>query len=235
MKSALITGSARRLGRAMALHLASMGYNIALHYHTTEPGNLPDEIRGLGVRCAKIQCALDDLKAASGLMERAAEAMPSIEILVNNASIFKRSPIGETDDALLNAHLSINLRAPYALSRDFSRIIGRGHIINMIDANVEKNTSAHGAYMLSKKGLLGLTSMAAQEFAPHIRVNAIAPGLILPPEGLGDEYLEEAAKKRVPLRRRGHTEDVLNALEFLVKSEFITGQVLFIDGGEHLT
>jgi NAD(P)-dependent dehydrogenase (short-subunit alcohol dehydrogenase family) len=212
-----------------------MGYDIVLHYYNTEPGGLVDEIMAHGVRCEPLRCDLSDAGAAKDLVARAAEVLPGLELLVNNASIFERSSILDTTDGLLDAHLGINLRAPYVLSRDFARIARRGQIINMIDANVLKNTSAYGAYMLSKKGLLGLTAMAAREYAPSIRVNAIGPGLILPPEGQGDEYLEEAASKRVPLKKHGHVEDVLRAMEFLITNEFITGQVLFIDGGEHLT
>ncbi len=219
----------------MSLRLASMGYGIVLHHYNTEPGGLVDEILALGVRCEPLRCDLSDAEAARDLVARAAEALPGLELLVNNASIFERSPIMDTADGLLDAHLEINLRAPYVLSRDFARIARKGQIINMIDANVLKSNSAYGAYMISKKGLLGLTAMAAREFAPAIRVNAIGPGLILPPEGEGDEYLEEAAAKRVPLRKRGRVEDVLAAMEFLLTNEFITGQVLFIDGGEHLT
>ncbi len=235
MKTALVTGSARRLGRAMALRLASMGYNIALHYHTTHPGGLTAEIRSHGVRCVAMKCDLTGAGAAEDLLRHAREALPGLELLINNASVFERSTIGETSDDLLDAHLSLNLRAPYILSRDFARHAKKGQIINMIDANAVKNASAYGAYMLTKKGLLGLTEMAALEFAPCIRVNGIAPGLILPPEGEGDEYMERAAKRRVPLGRRGGVDDVLGAMEFLIGNEFITGQVLFVDGGEHLT
>ncbi len=235
MSSALVTGSARRLGRAMALRLASMGYDIALHYHTTGPGSVVEEIRAKGVRCEPIESDLSDRGATKDLLARAERALPGIEILINNASVFERSPIRDTPDELLDRHLEINLRAPYVLSREFARLRERGQIINMIDANALKNASAYGAYMLSKKGLLGLTAMAAREFAPGIRVNGIAPGIILPPPGQEEAYIEEAARKRVPLGRHGHVEDILRAMEFLITNDYITGQVLFIDGGEHLT
>ncbi len=235
MRSALITGGARRLGRAMSLKLAGMGFNIALHYHETSPDELSREIRALDVRCEPIECDLSDTAAASNLIGLASASLPSLELLVNNAAIFERASLTDTSDALLDAHMRLNLMAPYRLSRDFSRICKKGQIINMIDANAVKSGTAYAAYQISKKGLFGLTEISAREFAPNIRVNAIAPGLILPPACEGDEYMERAAKKRVPLKKRGHIDDITGALEFLIKSEFITGQVLFIDGGEHLT
>jgi len=235
MKSALITGGARRLGRAISLRLAVMGYDIALHYHDAAPQGLIEEIQGLGVKCEAIKSDLSEPKAASDLVRLAVEACPGLDVLINNAAIFERASIKETSDALLAEHIQLNLMAPYRLSRDFARLAGRGQIINIIDANAVKNNSAYGAYMLSKKGLFGLTAMTAREFAPKIRVNAIAPGLILPPAGEGEKYMEEAAERRVPLKRRGHTDDITDALEFLNGSEFITGQILYIDGGEHLT
>lgn len=235
MKSALITGGARRLGRAISLKLAEMGYDIALHYHGAAPNSLIEEIRGLGVKCEPIKSDLSEPTAASDLVRLAVEACPGLNLLINNAAIFKRASILETTETFLSEHIQLNLLAPYRLSRDFGRLAGRGQIINIIDANAVKNNSAYGAYMLSKKGLFGLTAMAAREFAPKIRVNAIAPGLILAPAGEGDKYMEEAAARRVPLKRRGNTDDITKALKFLIESEFITGQILFIDGGEHLT
>jgi len=235
MRSALITGGARRLGRAMSLKLAAMGYDIALHYHGNLPDALVEEIRSNGVRCEPVKSDLSVAEEASSLIELAKKTCPGLELLVNSAAIFKRASVAETSDALLSAHIRLNLLAPYRLSRDFAGIVGKGQIINIIDANAVKNTSAYGAYMLSKKGLMGLTAMAAREFAPNIRVNAIAPGLILPPAGEGDEYMKKAALKRVPLKKQGHLDDITKALEFLITNGFITGQIIFVDGGEHLT
>ncbi len=235
MRSALITGGARRLGRAICLKLAEMGFNIALHYHSALPEELLEEIRALGVSSEPIRCDLTDTASASGLVHLASEALPSLELLVNSASIFERASITDTADVLLDYHMELNLLAPFRLSRDFARVCKRGQIINMIDANALKSGSAYAAYQISKKGLFGLTEVSAREFAPHIRVNAIAPGLILPPLGEGDEYMERSAQNRVPLKRRGHAEDITRAIEFLILNEFVTGQILFIDGGEHLT
>ncbi len=234
MKSALVTGGAKRLGKAISLKLAAMGYNIALHYYSSDPYPIAREIESLGVRCLPLQCDLSGGKAASNLVEQAVKKLPVLELLINSASIFERATVTETSERLLDSHIDLNLKAPFRLSRDFSHLAKKGQIINIIDANAVKNNSAYAAYLISKKGLLGLTKMTALEFAPKIRVNAIAPGLILPPVGKGEEYMNEAAEKRVPLKRRGRIEDITRALEFLVQNEFITGQILFIDGGEHL-
>jgi len=234
MKTALVTGGARRIGKAISLKLAAMGYNIALHYHSSSPAMLVKEIQSLGVKCVPLRCDLSDGDAAASLVRRAAEELPPLELLVNSASIFERSHVAETSEDVLDSHIEINLKSPFRLSRDFSNIAQRGQIINIIDANAVKNNSPYAAYLISKKGLLGLTEMCALEFAPGLRVNAIAPGLILPPAGKGKEYMIEAAEKRVPLKHQGSLEDITRALEFLVKNEFITGQILFIDGGEHL-
>ncbi|MFQ5479960.1 MAG: SDR family oxidoreductase [Thermodesulfobacteriota bacterium] len=234
MKTALITGGARRLGEAMSIKLASLGYNIALHYHSSSPDGLVERIHSLGVKCLPQRYDLTDKDGASELVKEAAAKLPRLELLVNNAAIFERASFTETSEQLLEKHMELNLKAPYRLSRDFALTADRGQIINIIDANAVKNNSAYAAYIISKKGLMGLTTMTALEFAPAIRVNAIAPGLILPPPGEGEKYMKEAAEKRVPLKRQGKVGDITAALEFLLKNEFITGQILFIDGGEHL-
>ncbi|MFQ5428421.1 MAG: SDR family oxidoreductase [Thermodesulfobacteriota bacterium] len=233
-KAALITGGARRLGKAMSLELASMGYDIALHYYRSDPEAVVEEIRSKGVKCLPIRSNLGDSEAASELVSDAQQHLPCLELLINNASLFERAPAMETTDELLDAHIELNLKTPYRLSRDFARLTGEGQIINIIDANALSNRTAYAAYLISKKGLLSLTTMTALEFAPRIRVNGIAPGLILPPPGQGQEYMKEAARKRVPLKRQGRVEDVTRALEYLINNDFITGQILFVDGGEHL-
>ncbi len=234
MSTALITGGGRRLGKAMCLKLASMGYNIALHYHSSPIEDLVEEIRSLGVKCLPFRYDLTNTRAAGELLAEVTENLPSLELLINNASIFERASVKETSDRLLDSHIELNLKAPYRLSRGFAILARKGQIVNIIDGNAVKNNSAYGAYLVSKKGLMGLTTMTALEFAPAIRVNAIAPGLILPPPGEGEGYMKKAAEKRVPLKREGDIKDITNALEFLIKNEFITGQILFIDGGEHL-
>ena len=167
-------------------------------------------------------------------MEKVRGDFPGLELLVNNASIFERATIKDTDEEFLQRHFDINFKAPFFLMRDFASLsVKGGHIINIVDTRLAKAGTSYAAYLLSKKALSELTRMAAVEFAPGIRVNAIAPGLILPPEGEGEAYIEELAK-RLPLRKRGDTKDVIRAVNYFMESEFVTGEILFIDGGEHL-
>ncbi|MFQ5441160.1 MAG: SDR family oxidoreductase [Thermodesulfobacteriota bacterium] len=233
MKTALVTGGAKRIGRAISLGLASMGYDIALHYSATDPAEIVSEIRENGVQCEPFQCDLSSEKEVLGLMGRVKELLPGLCLLVNNASIFERSTIRDTEAEDFDRHLAVNFKAPYFLSRDFQRCFGKGHIINIIDSKVIKNTSPYAAYLLSKKALKDFTFMAAKEFAPEIRVNAVAPGLILPPAGSNRDYLEKRAET-IPLLKTGKPADIFNAVRFFIENDFITGQILYIDGGESL-
>lgn len=233
MKAALVTGGAKRIGRAISLGLASMGYDIALHYSATDPADTMAAIKTHGVKCEAFQCDFTDGKAVLQLMARVKESLPGLGLLVNNASIFERSTIRETGAADFDRHLAVNFKAPYFLSRDFQSYFGKGHIINIIDSKVLQNASPYAAYLLSKKALKDFTLMAAKEFAPATRVNAVAPGLILPPAGLDEDYLERRAEG-IPLKRTGSPADVFSAVRFLIENNFITGQILYIDGGENL-
>jgi hypothetical protein len=133
----------------------------------------------------------------------------------------------------LNRTIQVNAWVPFLLSRDFARLAGRGKIINLLDTMIEGYDWNHAAYILSKQVLALLTRMTALKFAPAITVNAIAPGLILPPSGKGQDYLEERART-VPLQRHGSPRDIADAAVYLLKSDFVTGQVVYVDGGRHL-
>ncbi|MEE8573794.1 MAG: SDR family oxidoreductase, partial [Thermodesulfobacteriota bacterium] len=229
----IVTGGAKRLGREIALSLAALGYSIALHYSTTKPDGVAQEIRASGVECEPFQCDFSGVTEVEGFVEKVLGRFPSLELLINNASVFERSTIEETSLEFLERHLTINFTVPFILSRDFKRHVGKGHIINITDTNVTKNFSTYAAYLLSKKALSEFTRMAAREFAPETRVNAVAPGLILPPDGEGEEYTKRLSE-RIPLKRAGEPADIASAIEFLVNNDFVTGEILFIDGGRHL-
>ncbi len=233
MKAALVTGASKRIGADIALSLAERGLDIALHYHSTPPDSLVEEIRKVGVECRAYRADFADRRDVASLIEKVKGDFPALELLVNNASIFERAHIKDTEEDFFDRHFDINLRAPFFLSRDFANLIEKGHIINILDTRIARAGTAYAAYLLSKKALSELTRMAAVEFAPGIRVNAVAPGLILPPDGEGDAYIEGLAAK-LPLKRRGDTKDVVTAINYLVDSEFVTGEILFIDGGEQL-
>ncbi len=237
-QSALVTGAGRRLGRAFAEALARCGANIAVHYGRTAKGAEETAQLALshGVRAATLQADLSQTVQVAGLFERAVEALGELTILINNASIFE--PLGLMDttlDAWQN-HLMINLTAPFLLSQSFGRHrAGRqGVIVNMLDWRALRPGRDHFPYTISKSGLAAMTRSLAQALAPNIRVNGLALGAILPPPGM--EGFDETITERVPLKRWGSVEETVNALLFLLAGpDFITGEILHLDGGRQLT
>jgi NAD(P)-dependent dehydrogenase (short-subunit alcohol dehydrogenase family) len=234
-KSALVTGAARRIGRAISLALAREGANVAVHYQSSksEALDLVAEIEGLGLRAVALRADLSDPSETAGLVDRARDALGKLEILVNNASIFPVDTLETVELESLRRNFETNAWAPLALSRAFAAQTERGHVVNLLDSRVTGFDRTHVAYILSKQVLAALTRMSALELAPGIAVNAIAPGLILPPAGEGEEYVERLARA-LPLQRRGTPEDVAAAAVYLVTSEFVTGETIYVDGGRHL-
>jgi NAD(P)-dependent dehydrogenase (short-subunit alcohol dehydrogenase family) len=234
-KSALVTGAARRIGRAIALALAREGANVAVHYSRSEREavELAAEIERLGVRAVALGADLADPDELAGLVERAREALGTIEILVNNASIFPSDTLETLDLAGLERNIEINAWAPLVLTRALAAQSERGHVINLLDSRVSGFDHTHAAYILSKHVLSAITRTAAIELAPGIAVNGIAPGLILPPAGKDEQYVERLAQT-VPLKRSGAPEDIAAAAVYLATSEFVTGETIYVDGGRHL-
>ena len=234
-KTALITGAAKRIGRATALALADEGANIVVHYRGSadEATDLCRDLAERGVKAWPVQADFEKPEDCETLVDRAIQAAGPIEILINNASIF---PPGTLQDVTFDdvvGSFRVNAWAPFALSRAFARRVGRGKIVNLLDSRVTGYDWSHVAYVWSKHVLAVMTRMTALEFAPDITVNAVAPGLILPPPGEDEGYLDRL-KGTVPLKRRGDPEDVAEAVVFLLRSDFITGQVIYVDGGRHL-
>ncbi|MDP8217765.1 MAG: SDR family oxidoreductase [Candidatus Theseobacter exili] len=234
-KTALVTGAARRLGRAICIALAKKGVNILVHYNEseTEANILKDEIRALGVNVWTIKADLESRDQCDDLISRCLQIAGDIHILINNASIFPSDRLLEFSIEDLLKNLQINAVAPFILSRKFVKTGSTGRIINLLDSRITGYDRDHAAYDLSKKLLLEMTKMLALELAPDITVNAVAPGLVLPPEGTDMSYVEERAKM-IPLEQHGCEKDVSDAVLFLLQSSFTTGQVLFVDGGRHL-
>lgn len=234
-KTALITGGARRLGRAMALALAEEGVNVVVHYRGSaeEADGLCRELEQRGVKAWSLRADLEKEEECETLIERACGAAGPIDILINNASIFPTNKLEDVAFADLMANVRVNAWAPLVVSRAFAREGRRGKIVNVLDSRIKGCDRNHVAYILSKHLLAVLTRMTALEFAPDITVNAVAPGLILPPPGEDEDYLDRL-KGTVPLKRHGDPEDVAEAILFLLKSDFITGQVIYVDGGRHL-
>lgn len=233
--AALVTGAAVRIGRAIAEALAQRGYDIAIHYHTSknEAEKLAEDIQNKGVNCDFFQADLSRFSEHSRLVERVKETFPHLNVLVNSASIFEKASLTDTEEDLFDRHFDINLKAPFFLCRDFARLIGQGQIINILDQRIARHHSTYFAYTLTKKTLAELTRMAATELAPKIRVNAIAPGYILPPAGQDRSTLEYLDRK-IPLQQQGNLKQIQQAVHYLIENDFVTGQILYVDGGENL-
>ncbi len=234
-RTALVTGAAKRIGRAISLALAEAGGNIVVHYRTSagQAEQLVREIESIGARAWTIRADLAIEDELEHVIERAHETAGALDVLVNNSSIFPPSSFASFGLAELTENVVVNTWAPFVLARRFAEGAESGHIVNILDSRITGYDWGHVAYH-SSKYLLGLfTRMMAIQFAPKIAVNAVAPGLILPPEGKDEGYLE-SLKDRIPLKRIGAARDVADAVLFLVTTRFVTGQVIFVDGGRHL-
>lgn len=233
--AALITGGARRLGRAMALCLAARGYDLVIHYNQAEneANELVQQVSEFGAKAHLLQGDLSQRSFMESLMPMAFSLCPDLDLLINNASVFFPKNLAETDIDTLDLFLDMHLKAPLVLSRDFARLCGRGNIVNMVDSLALKNPVTYLPYILSKKALVDLTELTAKALGPAIRVNAIGPGYILPPVS-GNEDAGERWIKRTPLQRSGEVADITKALETLLDNPFLTGQVFWIDGGHRL-
>ena len=238
-KRALITGGAKRLGRETALALARAGASLVIHYNSSEaPAQaLCEELEALGATAVPLQANLDDPAAAEGLFREAWEALGGIELLVNNASIFPSGRLGEMSWTDLQDNLRINAWAPFLLMREFWRKVAgstsSGSVVNLLDTRLVGGDLVHAAYHLSKATLGEITTLAALEFAPELRVNGVAPGAVLPPEEFGDAYLDGLTAE-LPLKKRGYPGDIAEATLYLLGASFVTGQLLFVDGGRHI-
>jgi pteridine reductase len=238
-QTAIVTGAAVRLGREIALGLARAGVDLVLHYHQSAAAAAETAalIESLGRRAALVQADLADPEpAARAILDAAAAAFGRADILVNSASIFERSSLRDSTAGAWDRQFAINLQAPFCLCQEFARRRPpdrRGHIINIADWRALRPGTGHLVYTLTKSGLVALTRMLAQELAPGVQVNAVAPGAILPPANKGPEYLERLARQ-IPLGRPGSPGDVVESVLFLLRSEFITGEVVHVTGGQEL-
>jgi len=236
-KTALITGAAKRVGKEIATHLADQGWDIALHYHTSKDDAIlfRDELAKFypDQQFVLFNADLNQSEEVEKLISQVVRKMERLDLLINNASVFEPSLLSQTSTELFDRYMNVNFRAPFILMRDFAQQIKHGVIINFVDTRIVTNQSSFAAYSLSKKGLWEITKMAALEFGPNIRVNAIAPGLILPPEEKGEDYLWKLAEN-IAMKRPGGLDPILKSLDYILTNEYLTGQLLFCDGGENL-
>ena len=233
---ALVTGSAHRLGKAFALSLARMGYSIALHYRGSadEAEHTVKEIRAIGVDCIPIRADLTVPEKIDFLFSLVDEFKSPLKVLVNSAAVMPVGKPQELDIKDWDIALDLNLRAPFLLAQQAAkRMTSGGLIVNITDIGANKAWSRYPSYTVSKAGLESLTKMLARALAPTIRVNAIAPGLVLPSDVVTKEGWNKLIEK-LPLKRAATLDEVTSALEFLIKNEYITGQTIVVDGGYSL-
>lgn len=237
---ALVTGAAHRLGRAFALSLARQGYAILLHYHASrqEAEQTAAEIAALGV---PVHLVSSDLATDTGIAElvsaldsQLATTNSQLKVLVNSAAVMPHVDLKTATASDWDTTLDLNLRAPFLLTQAAAeRMDAGGLIVNVTDVGAHKLWTGYPAYVVSKSALETLTRLQAKTYAPHIRVNAIAPGLALPSENVTPEEWETLVG-RLPLRRPAKPEEIASALEFLLKNASVTGQTIVVDGGYSL-
>jgi NAD(P)-dependent dehydrogenase (short-subunit alcohol dehydrogenase family) len=236
--TALVTGAARRIGRAIALDLARQGWSVAVHCHRSEADarSAIAEIERNGGRAVALPADLTREDEARALIPRAASALGPVRCLVNNASVFEADTLETATRDSWDAHLETNLRAPFVLIQSFANELaatGTGNVINLLDERVWNLTPYFVSYTVSKAGLWTLTQTMALALAPRIRVNAVGPGPTLPsPRQTQAEF--ERQCQRMPLRRGATPEEICAAVRFILDSPAMTGQMIVLDGGQHL-
>jgi pteridine reductase len=235
--AALITGGGRRLGRAFAEAMVRRGASMAVHFGTSAKGaqEIVDLAESLDVKAVALQADLADAGQAADLVERAAEALGKLDLLVNNASIFEPLSLKDTTHQDWERHMAINLTAPFMISQAFAKQLGDhpGAIVNLLDWRALRPGADHFPYTISKAGLAALTRSLAVALAPNVRVNGLALGAVLPPEHA--KHDPDAVLRGVPLPRWATLEETVHALLFLLAGpDFITGEILHFDGGRQL-
>ena len=248
MATALVTGAGKRLGRAMALELARRGFDVAVHYASSgeEADAVVQEITGMGQRAVAVQADLLIEAEVEALLPKVTEALGGpVTCLVNNASIFEYDNIQSATRESWDRHMESNLRAPFVLTQalaaqipepeacEMGEPVARGLVINMIDQRVRKLTPEFMTYTLAKMGLWAFTQTAAQALAPRVRVNAIGPGPTLQGHRQSDRHFQTQRQSTV-LGRGANAADIVAALAYFLDAPAVTGQLLCVDGGQHL-
>jgi NAD(P)-dependent dehydrogenase (short-subunit alcohol dehydrogenase family) len=233
---ALVTGAGVRLGRACALALARDGFSVAAHCRRSrrEASALVRDIRATGADAWLLTADLTRPGAGTRLFDAALRAAGRLDLVVNSASTYEPSEIATVARADIVRNLDLHVVPALELGQCLARRTRDAQVVNLLDTRIVcAGAAGHAAYLLSKQSLWNLTRMMAVAFAPRVRVNAIAPGAVLPPDGTRPAYLRKLARAN-PMGRIGSADDVVRALLYLVHAPFVTGQVLFVDGGYHL-
>jgi len=229
---ALVTGAAHRLGKVFALTLAQRGFDIVLHYYQSNEAarQTQAEIESMGRQVILAPADLSDPEQTRDLVAK----LNTLDVLINSAACMPGGNVETLTRENWDTSLDLNLRAPFLLSQQCAKKMSkRGLIVNVTDVGAQKAWSRYPSYTVSKAALESLTRLLARALAPNIRVNAIAPGFVLPSDIVSEEEWQRLIK-RIPLKRPARPEEVASALEFLLKNEYITGQTIVVDGGYSL-
>ncbi|MDC3113441.1 pteridine reductase [Gammaproteobacteria bacterium] len=239
-KTVFITGAAKRIGKEIALSFKELGWNIIIHYNSSKEDalNLAKEINNANKNTAiTVQGNLDVKEDVNAIIKEVLDAFPSIDLLINNASTFYPTPIDDISEEHWEKLVGSNLKGPLFLIQGLKQKLkkSKGSIINITDTNLSKGVANYSIYSAAKAGLESITKGLARELAPEIKVNAIAPGAMLePPDVTWTEEQKSKVIKSIPLKRMGSEKDIAEAVNFLAHSQYITGQIIKVDGGRSL-
>ena len=237
---ALVTGAARRIGAVIARRLHAAGYDVALHARRShaELGALVAELESARASSTlALEADLGDVAALPDLANAAVERFGRLDALVNNAAAFYPTPVGAAAAAQRDELLGTNARAPVFVWQAAAPHLAAPHgaIVNLVDIYAEQPLAAHPIYSMSKAALVAMTKALARDLAPDVRVNGVAPGAILWPDAVKSVAAQQALIERTPLKRTGSTDDIASAVLWLLEAPFVTGEILRVDGGRHLT
>ena len=234
-KVALITGGARRVGRALSLGLGRAGADVAVNYHSSsaEARSVVGELEAMGRRAVAIKADVSRRSEIQQLIRTVGEEFGRLDILVNSAASFESAPFLEIEESDWDQVMAVNLKGPFLLMQEAAPLLRanqQGLIVNIADLSAFQAWPSYAHHAVSKAGLVHLTRIAARALAPAIRVNCIAPGTVLPPEGYTGQGSDGTSDRRL-VEKPGKPEDVVNALLYVVSNDFVTGQALVVDGG----
>lgn len=237
-RTALVTGAAKRIGRTIALDLAKNGWAVAVHYGRSRDAAIAtvDDIRKAGGTAVALQADLSVELETTSLMAHTIDALGPVGCLVNNASTFEHDDVASADRASWDAHIETNLRAPFVLIQEMARALSDaqdGVVVNMLDQRVWNLTPHFLSYTMSKSGLWTMTRTLALALAPRIRVNAIGPGPVLPNSRQTEDQFRRQYES-LPLRKPVDPSEICNAVQFILSATSMTGQMIALDGGQHL-
>ncbi len=232
-KNALVTGSAKRIGREIVLSLAKEGCNVIIHYNSSEKEaeEVRKEAEKFGVNAYKIKADLEKKKEVDFLIQKSLEIFKKIDILVNNASVYYPTPLDKVKEEDIDRFYNIHVKAPFFLSKEIGRVMyenKEGRIINIIDYSAFRPYPNYTPYTVSKGGMVTMTRAFAKEFAPYVLVNGVLPGPIIPPEDLED--MDIPLKKTI-LKKWGGANEVFKAVKYLIETDFTTGSFIPVEGG----